>query len=575
MQPVASRISSWLRRVARRRTATYRQASPHADTAYAAYRHDRLAARDLLYPRSREPGLLSYLTTVWDTDATFLDALAGSLLPQLKSHEHEWVLLDNGSSAPATLRSLRALRGRPGVRLLRTERNLGIVGGMRYCLQEARGRYVVPVDSDDWLYPDCARLLTACIRAHGYPPLVYTDEDKLDGETYFQPYFKPDWDPVLFVNSCYIAHLTALDRALALELGVYSDATAEGCHDWDSFMRFYLAGYTPRHLPEVVYSWRVHDQSTSAHIGSKDYIHRSHEAVLSRFLAQRGDARRFSLELSPLFLGTPDRWFRRMRVDPRPIVTAVLGANDARQVEVGEIAGGYPLWQAIPVPEGDVMALRGAAEAACKQGALLHLLAAQAEPAGDEWPWEALGLMELFPDTAMVGGRISGSDGLIRAAGSYFGYGAGCDCPDRGRPIGDPGYFAQMWKPHAASAVSAQHAVVDPSFLLDALATDSAAHWHDAQLGAWLGLHARRMERRVLYSPFIEARSETAWGMSAGSPAQRAFVAAAADVIPDTRLLSPRLGLGAGEAYRAVSDKAREAHLTSLGLPGSNARRSA
>ena len=55
--------------------------------------------------------------------------------------------------------------------------NLGIVGGMRACLERATGRYIAPLDPDDLLAPDTVRVVTHALRAAGYPPLAYTDED--------------------------------------------------------------------------------------------------------------------------------------------------------------------------------------------------------------------------------------------------------------------------------------------------------------------------------------------------------------------------------------------------------------
>ena len=528
--------------LARRLLAPLRPAPAPADAAlpdYEEFRRQRLAARRPAAAAPLPPGLLSVITPAWNTDVAYLRSLAESLLPQLAAHGQEWVLLDNGSSAPQTLEYLRTLDGVRSVRLLRSETNLGIIRGMRRCLEEARGRYIVPVDADDWLYPDSLSLLGRFIEANGFPVALYSDEDKLADASYLQPYFKPDWDPVLFVNSCYIAHLCAFDRRAALELGVYGDPRTEGSPDWDAYMRFYLAGHEPRHLAEVLYSWRLHPGSTSAAIDSKSYIHSSHQALLERFLEARGGGR-FELVLSPLFAGTPDRWFRRRRIAPRPMHSVALGREQF-------------------APQASIQSLASPAQAALDAGALLHLAWDKARAATDEWAWEAMGLFELFPDTAMAGGRIRGADGRILAAGYYFGFGGGCGCPDRGRAADDPGYFAQMWKPHSVSAVSPQFAVVDPAFLLTALDALRPHRATIAHAGAWLGACARRAGRRVIYSPFIDAVSESDWDASLSSREDRAFRDAFADLIPETRLLSPRLGLDPRSAYCAVADALRRA----------------
>src|SRR5207237_10246080 len=110
------------------------------------------------------------------------------------------------------------------------------------------------------------RLVSAGLRDAHYPALIYTDEDKFTGEEWRDPYFKPDWDPVLFVNSCYIAHLCAIDRERALQLGCYGDAIADGSHEWYTLTRFVTAGHRPVHVSEVLYGWRMHPGSTAGNI---------------------------------------------------------------------------------------------------------------------------------------------------------------------------------------------------------------------------------------------------------------------------------------------------------------------
>jgi hypothetical protein len=184
------------------------------------------------------------------------------------------------------------------------------------------------VDHDDLLAPDCVRVLTHELVRHAFPAYAYTDEDKLDGQNCRDPYFKPDWDPVLFSASCYIAHMIVFERSRALELGAYTDRRVEGSHDWDTFTRFAGAGLVPLHIAEVLYTWRMHSLSTAGNFQSKPYVFTSQRVVLEKIVAQGAWPDRFHVEPSPLFEGTPDGWIRRDRVEPRGIVTALVGARD-------------------------------------------------------------------------------------------------------------------------------------------------------------------------------------------------------------------------------------------------------
>lgn len=538
-----ARRSALARRISRSRLGarlTWRLTCWRARLAgYETARLARLEARRTLYPAHPAPGLFSFLTTVWNTDPAYLTVLADSLFAQAGDPPFEWIILDNGSSDPGTRGFLARLATHPSVRLERVERNIGIIRGLRSCLERATGRYVLPLDSDDYLDPDCLRILAWHIEQHGHPALLYTDEDKLYEGVHCYPYAKPDWDPVLFVNSCYIAHLCALDRAQALALGAYEDRAFEGCHDWDSFMRFWAAGHRPVHVPEIVYGWRMHAGSTSGNIRSKNYIYDSQRALLERFVGRAPHPARYEIVLSPLFPGTPNWWIRRRPTDPRPMIGVWLGAGAGAST-------GYPYqrWHGLPI-DAPLAALAEIARAAQAEGALIQLQGAGIVPTGmddpAEGPWEAVGLFELFPETALVGGRVFGTDRRLRSAGAAFGHGRGCDCPDAGRRLDDPGYQAQLWQPHSVDAVSTELAVVEPDFLVAAIAACVGDGAGLAHLGAWLGAHARRTGRRVVYTPFLAGQSTTDWEALVGDPERARFVARNRDLMPGRDAFPPAL----------------------------------
>ena len=510
--------------------------------------------------------LISFLTTAWNTDPVYLEQLAASVFGQDGGTAFEWVVLDNGSTRDDTRACLARIAQHPSVHLHRVADNLGIVGGMRLCFERARNRYVIPLDSDDLLTPDAVRVLTTALVRAGYPALAYSDEDKLEGNAIRDPYLKPDWDPVLFVNSCYIAHLCAIDRRIAGELGVYTDPATDGCHDWDTFSRFYLAGHTPLHVQGVLYSWRMHLGSTSGNFRSKPYVFASHQRVLNRVLASAPVPDLYELQPSPLFNETPDWWIRRVHRDPWPITT-VLVTPDPADLSRVEPRSDFPHQIVRLDPSDGLQGLQEIAVRGSEAGGLLHLLWPDTTIEEPEWAWEAMAHVELFPDTVMIGGRVH--DGRrIRMAGRYFGFGSGCDSPDRGRSLDDPGYFAQMWKQHSVSAVSIQHCVIRSDFLADALHPLVASGVSLAGLGPWLGAGAREQGRRVVYSPFFVASTGIDLEAAVSDVERAAFRSAYRHLIPETRYLSPSIGLSPATAYRAVADRVRLAELAAPSVSG-------
>jgi len=541
---------------------------PSPAARYTRWLRTHLENRARAYDTELEPGLLSFVSTVWDTPVDFLKPLAESVLDQRGGRRFEWVVLDNGSTRPETISYLQELGDMPGVRLLKAPENRGIIGGMRLCLESATGRYIVPVDSDDLLYPDCARILTSHIHRSGYPPLLYTDEDKLVEGHAVLPFFKPDWDPVLFANCCYIAHLCAIDRERGLGLGVYTDPATNGSHDWDTFVRFVNAGHVPVHVPEVTYSWRAHPQSTSANIASKSYIHDSQRSVLGRWLAAREHPERYRLEPSPLFSGTPDWRIRRLPMEPAPLHVVILsetaGEADLALSRLKRIE--YPIesFTAIHPVDGGISRLRECADALFRDGSFVAFIDAGATIEGSQWPWESLGIFELFPDTAIVGGRLIEPGGSLVSAGGVLGFGrSGCESPDRGRPVSESGYFANVWKQRSVSSVSSQFAVADAGFVKDFLG-ETGPEAGLRFLGAWLGAFARSRGRRIVYTPFLTASVTEDWEAPVSQEERKHFLETFGAHIPDYQVYSPHMSLDPSSAYLPALPEALHRHLKSL-----------
>jgi hypothetical protein len=406
------------------------------------------------------------------------------------------------------------------------------------------------MDADDLLYSDALPVITSFVRQAGYPALLYTDEDKITTGGIAQPYFKPDWDPVLLANSAYIAHLGVADREKALELNAYGDGQTEGSPDWDLFVRFANAGYDAVHIPEVVYSWRVHADSTADDVGTKPYIISSQEAVLMRFLGAQADKQKFSLQNSSLLPGAAHWHFVRQHIEPRPMLCILLeNAPGRRALHIP--VGSYPLLRFASLPlQSNLWELKKLLSDTAAQSDYVCFLGEDVSIQNPDWLWEALGLFELFPDAIMIGGRIWNEAGVVVEADQHFGFAGPCGCPNRGRSGSDPGYFAQMWKQRSVSAVSLQLAAIESRYLLKVLCQVPAAA-SIAFGGAWIGAEAIRDHRRVIYSPFLSGISDTNWESFVTPEERKAFLRMNADIIPDRRYYPKPFSLQKGFALES------------------------
>lgn len=534
---------------------------------YHTYRSLMLEQRSTLFTEKQEPGLLSIVTSVWNTSPTYLEELVQSVITQQGGTNFEWIILDNGSTNQDTINYLKKLDQYPFIRQYRIEKNLGIINGMRILLERSTGKYIIPMDSDDCLYPDAITIITSAIKQEQYPALLYSDEDKIQPDgSYGWPYFKPNWDPILFINTCYIAHLCVIDRQKALELGAYTDSAADGSHDWDTFVRFYNAGFIPKHISEVIYSWRMHSQSTAMNMGSKDYLETSQLTVLNRFLAAQPFKERYYIDKSPLFSEGLNWWIRRHSVATRKVLTIVLVDEPSTYSPSTYQSNNYPLYEvkALPLNSSTIPELLKIATAEKENNTLIHCIWQKMELPKQEWINEVLLNFELFPDTVALGGRVFGPQGQILAAGNFFGYGDGCGCPDESRPFYDRGYFGRLWKPHSVGCISSQHIVFDATFLAELLGTSTESPLSIYYLGEWAGAYARRKNKRIVYSPFFSSVTSANWYKHVTPEEKKSFKKINHDLFSKESYLSKHINATGKVSYSPWTNKMRDKHLDSL-----------
>ncbi|WP_054977739.1 glycosyltransferase family A protein [Paenibacillus sp. A3] len=107
------------------------------------------------------PGKSPFVTVVLClfNDAEYLVWAIRSVCAQTYPH-WELLIMDDGSTdgAKETLRAC-PFSADPRIRFVRCERNMGKSHTLNRALSMARGRWLLELDADDWLMPDCLRLL--------------------------------------------------------------------------------------------------------------------------------------------------------------------------------------------------------------------------------------------------------------------------------------------------------------------------------------------------------------------------------------------------------------------------------
>lgn len=471
---------------------------------YAAWIAKRLNDRLEEYVDVAEPGLFSLMTPVFDPPSGFFRRLGKSIFAQ-DHRDWQWVIVDNGCKNRDVLYLMESFAKDPRVTLVQAGEPRGIIGGMRLALEHATGRYVCPVDHDDQLYPDALRVLAASLSAHDWPALAYTDEDKLfpDG-TPGLPSFKPDWDPLLFLNAFYIAHLGVMDRATALELRVYTDPEAEGTPDGDAFCRFVAAGYVPLHIPEIVYSWRMHMQSTALRgVEAKPYVTKNQKDVLVRYLRECGLGETVTIRTNPL-PGLAGSW--RVQGEAEPVAVLVTpGGDHTNRRRLQDRLGlsqniSKVCWmRSLPNSWQEVLnEIRG------QQWVML--MSPECLPLTTDFVSECQAVQKAMPDAVLAGGLLQNFQGKVVSAGLAWGMEGLMESPLEGFDAHDYAVgMGSLCFQHCVSSVDARFCMVQVAFLREVLER-SGCDLADPLLPAWFAAVAREQGKRVLFTPYVAAQ---------------------------------------------------------------------
>jgi hypothetical protein len=403
---------------------------------------------------------------------------------------------------------LNDLSGDQRVRILRLPENLGIIGGMRVCLEAATGRYIIPLDADDLLTADALQILGSVIERLGEPCILYSDEDILIEGVPTSPYWRPDWDPVLNLASSYIWHLCAIRRDVALKAGLYSDASTNWCHDWDTIFRILDLGHEPVHVPEILYHWRQHAVSSTNTWAPDKAVLDSPRLLLESRISRQPRPELYKVALFPIFRGADEWYVLRQHIAPIDIDVIVLATGDEAGAATADALRetNYPFGR-IHITILDPAASIANIISTLRQIDTPHVLICSSgiRPVGEYWAWEAIKLFEMHREVCLASGRLFDRRDIIVAGGASYDDAGQLINPDLGRKITDSGHMALALKPQCVAAVPTDFFFAERNFLksgLNLLPDNTVV----GELGVWLGALALEQSRRVAMSPLIQAR---------------------------------------------------------------------
>jgi len=197
--------------------------------------------------------------------------------------EFEVIVINDGSTETKTLEVLETL-GKYGAKVIHSEnggpskaRNLGI--------SQCKGKYILPLDSDNLVKPDYLIKAFQILENHPEISIVFSDCEIWGKEKTIRHVPAPKLLELVLHNQ--IDTCAVYRKRVWEELGGYDEfLSKKGLEDWEFWMAAFSKGFHFYHLPEPLFIYRVFDQSRTFQVANKnidvilEYVYKKHWAML-------------------------------------------------------------------------------------------------------------------------------------------------------------------------------------------------------------------------------------------------------------------------------------------------------
>ena len=228
--------------------------------------------------------LISLVCVLFRTPTAYLHDLIRSVLAQ--SYDRFELVLVNVSGERPSVDDTLAQYGDDRIRVIAAD-NVSIADNTNIGIRAAHGEYVAFLDHDDVIEPDTLYHYAMVLREHPNSDLLYCDEDKLVGDHYEWPVFKPAFNRDLLYSYNYITHMLMVSRRV-MESVELSPTDVSGAQDYDLSLKCVEHAREIHNVPYMLYHWREHPGSTSANADSKPYAVEAGRLALERHFERRG-----------------------------------------------------------------------------------------------------------------------------------------------------------------------------------------------------------------------------------------------------------------------------------------------
>ncbi len=265
---------------------------------------------------------VSLIVAAYNTPLDLLEKMIDSVRQQTYDN---WQLCIADGSTNNEVSDYLSAHPDPKISWTKLSKNLGISGNMNAAAELATGEIIALYDHDDFLEPDALYEVIKAFNEKDYD-VVYTDEDKYEDSTgrYVGPNFKPDFSPALLQSTNYICHFLAIKREAYEKAGGKLYPEFDGAQDFDLVLRL-MDSTTPdkiKHIPKILYHWRMHDGSTALDADNKTWAYDAGQKALEAWIERnQNHGKIMDTEI-------PGHYHVRFDVPQKPLISIIIPNKD-------------------------------------------------------------------------------------------------------------------------------------------------------------------------------------------------------------------------------------------------------
>lgn len=230
----------------------------------------------------------SIVVPVYNPPVHYLKLAIESVREQLYGN-WELCLADDNSPNPEVQKTLQEYADkdhRIKIVLRKTNGHISVCSNSALAL--ATGDYIVFMDHDDLLTPNCLFEFVKHVNANPLDDIIYSDEDKIDDKGFHtSAHFKPNWAPDNLLSRNYMGHVLVMRKSITDKINGFREGY-EGSQDYDLILRATELTSHIGHISKVLYHWRIHELSVASASDAKPYAYIAAQKALNDALERRG-----------------------------------------------------------------------------------------------------------------------------------------------------------------------------------------------------------------------------------------------------------------------------------------------